>query len=95
MTQPRSDRRRLYPDYDDLSRLGDEVISAIAAAEHDERQRAFMIVESRELVERICEALVKVEDADPRWPGWSAIDPPRGTLADHLRAQRQERARGR
>ena len=94
MHPPRRDPTLEHPDYDYLSQLADEVISAIAAAERDENQRALLVVEARELIERINEALIAVEDADATWPGWAAIDPPRGTLRDKVRPDFRARADG-
>ena len=95
MLAPQFCPRLPRPHFQYLVQLGNAVVRTLDVAQFDEDQRALLVVEAQDLLRRICEALVSIEDADPRWPGWSAIDPPRGTLADHLRAQRQERARGR
>ena len=94
MHPPRRDPRHPQPDYDYLNQLGDEVISALTAAERDENQRALLVVGARELIERILEELVAIEDADPGWFGWAGLDPPRGTLRDKVRPDFRARADG-
>lgn len=46
-----------------LVQLADAVVKTLGVAEHDEDQRALMVVEARELVERIQVALVAIEVA--------------------------------
>ncbi|MFT7624363.1 MAG: hypothetical protein ACI9WU_003550 [Myxococcota bacterium] len=54
-----------FPEADYLVQLADAIIATRAVAERDERQRAMMVVEARELFERIEAGLIAVEDADP------------------------------
>ncbi len=78
MKQPRRNPTLPRPDADYLVQLADTVVATLAVAEHDEHQRALLVVEARQLVERIDLALVAIEDADPTWPGWGGLTPPRG-----------------
>ena len=82
--QPRRDPTLLRPDADYLVQLADAVIATLAVAEHDDDQRALMVVEAGELVERIQVGLVAIEDADPTWPGWGGLTPPRGTVRGRI-----------
>jgi len=78
--EPRRNLNLPRPDADYLAQLADAVIQTLAVAEHDDSQRALMVVEARELVERIEAALVAIEDAAPKWPGWGGLAPPRGPV---------------
>ena len=86
MKQPRRNPTLPRPDADYLVQLADAVVATLGVAEHDEDQRALMVVEARELVERIEVALVAIEDADPTWPGWGGLTPPRGRPRHRIKA---------
>lgn len=72
--------RHPMADYERFAKMADELVSLLAVAEHDERQRAMMVVRARELIADLEEGLVRVEDANPEDPLWAGLDPPRGTI---------------
>lgn len=77
ITQPR-------PDFAHLLQLGDKVVATLKVGIGDEDQRALLIGEARDLMDRIQATLVEIEQANPTWPGWGSIEPPLGTMAEHL-----------
>ena len=85
MMQPRLEHQRPRPDFARLIRLGDEVIAALGVGIHDRDQRAVLVGEARNLIDRIQATLVVIEQADPTWAGWGAIEPPMGTMVERLR----------
>jgi hypothetical protein len=70
------------PDFARLLDLGDQVIATLEVAVHDEDQRMLLVGEARDLIDRIQDALVRIEQADPTWAGWAVVEPPKGTMAE-------------
>ena len=68
------------PDFARLVMLADEVVATLKVGIGDEDQRALLIGEARDLLERIQATLAEIEQADPAWPGWAAIEPPLGRV---------------
>lgn len=72
-------------DYARFSRLADEAVSLLSVAEHDERQRAMLVVRARELIADLEDGLREVERADPEWSGWAGLDSPLGMAFERER----------
>ncbi len=83
--QPQFDERLPRPDFAHLVVLADEVVATVGIGIHDPDQRALLIGEARDLIERIQATLVEIEETNPTWPGWAVVEPPKGTMVKQLR----------
>ena len=68
------------PAFAHLLQLADQVIASLKVGIGDDDQRALLVGEARDLIDRIQTTLVEIEEADPTWAGWGSIEPPLGRL---------------